>query len=123
MTHKRNTSGLKPFVKGQSGNPGGMPKGIVSHAQVKAIVGRFWALNRTELQAIVDNPKSSMGEIAVAAVLVKAANDGDYSRLSFLLDRMVGKVTDVVESTTHLTTEDLTGVPRETLHDFVRKLG
>ena len=25
-SHKRNTSGLKPFVKGQSGNPAGRPK-------------------------------------------------------------------------------------------------
>ena len=38
-----------------------------------------------------------MIEITVASIFAKAAKDGDYSRLEFLLSRTIGKVTDKME--------------------------
>lgn len=65
--------------------------------QVKALIGKFWGLSRTQLQEVAQNPASSMGEIIIASIMAKAAKDGDYSRLSGLLDRAIGKVKDQVD--------------------------
>jgi len=82
---------------GQSGNPSGRPKGIIRSDEVQALLGRLWKLTREELQKIVQDPKSTMGEIMVASVMARAAKDGDASRLQFLLDRAVGKVRESLE--------------------------
>ena len=79
------------FKPGWKGGPG-RPKGIIRADEVKALMGRFWNMTRVDLKAVVDDQKATMGEIMVAAVMVKAAKDGDYSRLSFLLDRAIGRV-------------------------------
>lgn len=90
----------KRFKKGQSGNPSGKPKQLITKDQVSAIIGRFCHLTKDGLQAIVSNPNSSMIEIMVASIMVKAVKDGDYSRLNFLFDRStVGKVKEEIEHT------------------------
>ena len=73
---------------------------------------------RTELQEVIDNPKSTMLEITVASVLVKAAQQGDASRLEQVLERAVGKVVTVTENKTEIETthkEIVEGVPNENL--------
>lgn len=73
---------------------------------------------RTELQEVIDNPKSTMLEITVASVLVKAAQQGDASRLEQVLERAVGKVVTVTENKTEIETthkEIVEGVPTENL--------
>ena len=80
------------FKPGQSGNPGGKPKQLLTKDKVKGILGRFADMTREDLQAIVTNPKSTMLEIMVASIMVKAAKDGDFSRLNFILDRSIGRV-------------------------------
>lgn len=90
---------LIPYKKGQSGNPSGKPKGILTKDQVHAVLGRFSSLNREELQAVVNNPKSTMLEIMVASVMVKAAQHGDHARLEFLWSRSIGKVKEEIEHT------------------------
>lgn len=87
------------FKPGVSGNPSGKPKGLLTVDQVSAMMGRFCHLTRDELHKVVSDPKSTMLEVTVASILAKAAKDGDYSRLEFLLQRSVGKVKDVSETT------------------------
>lgn len=88
---------LRPFQKGQSGNPAGRPKNLLRTDEVRNLIGRLWRLSREELQKIVQNPKSSMGEIMVASIVAKAAQTGDYTRVQFLLERTIGKVKDEIE--------------------------
>jgi len=83
---------LKPFKPGQSGNPSGKPKQLLTKDKVSSIFQKFSCKNRIELQAVIDDQKSTMIEIMVASVMVKAAKEGDYARVQFLLDRAVGKV-------------------------------
>lgn len=95
------------------GNPGGgRPKGLLTQSEISALIGKFWRMNREELQSIVSNPKSTMGEIMVASVMARAAKDGDYSRLEGLLTRGVGKVKEVSE-VTHNYDDELRKVDRE----------
>lgn len=78
-------------------------------------MGKFWKHTREELHAIVTNPRSSMGEVMVASVMAKAAKDGDYARIAFLLDRMIGRPTEVIEQHNHSHDDKLAGVPQDKL--------
>ncbi len=98
MANKRpNTKNLKPFPKGTSGNPSGKPKNLLTKDKVDSIIARFSFMNRQELQGVVQNEKTPMIEIMIASVMVKAAKDGDYSRLEAILNRSVGKVKETKE--------------------------
>lgn len=94
MSERPQNKHLKPFKPGQSGNPSGKPKNLLTKDKVKAIVGKFANMTREELQSVVADPKSTMIEITVASIMVKAAKDGDYTRLDFILNRSIGRVLD-----------------------------
>ena len=95
-----NPQNLKPAKKGEVRNPLGKPKQLITKHQVEVIHQRMVTKTRTELQEVIDNPKSTMLEITVASVLVKAAQQGDASRLEQVLERAVGKVVTVTENRT-----------------------
>lgn len=97
---------LKPFKPGQSGNPSGKPKQLLTQDKVSSVMGKFADMTRDELQKVIQNPRSTMLEITVASILAQAAKSGDATRLSFLLDRSIGRVkeTHSVEMTTHIGT-------------------
>jgi hypothetical protein len=66
------------------------------------------------------SPKSTMIEIMIASVMSKAAKDGDYARLDFLLTRSVGKVKEEIEQTVkNIPHEDLEQIPRDALIKLV----
>lgn len=85
------------FKKGQSGNPSGKPKQLLTKDKVSSILGKFATMTRDQLQDVAADPKSSMIEIMIASIMVKAAKEGDYARLDFLLTRSIGKVKDELE--------------------------
>lgn len=97
---------LRPWKPGQSGNPGGMPRvpnhlrGIASLTQLEVVkvVSKYARMTRAELQVAAIDPNTPMLEVAIASVFAQSAKNGDYSRLSFLLDRAIGKV-PVIEPT------------------------
>ena len=93
MSERPQNKHLRPFKPGQSGNPGGKPKQLLTKEKVKGILGKFADMTRQQLQDIIQNPKSSMLEIMVASIMAKAAKDGDFSRMNFILDRSIGRVT------------------------------
>jgi hypothetical protein len=90
----KNPSPATRIKKGQVLNPTGRPKGILTTDQVKALFGKMSALTKDELLEIIKSPKSSILEITTASIFAKAAKDGDYSRLNFLLDRSIGRVVE-----------------------------
>lgn len=123
MAGKGNPANLRPPWKpGESGNAAGKPKGILTRDKVEALMGRFAQMSRAELQDVVQNPKSTMIEIMVAAVMARAAKDGDYARLQFLLDRSIGKVKDVSEVHQHSYDAALDAEPRENVLKLLREM-
>lgn len=122
--HPNSLKNLKPFVKGQpSANPFGRAKGVLSKVDVEVAFQKLITKTRSELQAVLDDQKSSMLEITVASILVKSAKEGDASRLETLLARAVGKVKDesVVEQHTHDHKELLRGVPTKEIVKLLDK--
>lgn len=87
------------FVKGQSGNPGGrkpLPpelkaiRELTGH-EIKRIIAKFSHMSKAEIEAAVEDPNIPMLHLCVASIMIKSAEHGDYGRLSFLMDRSVGK--------------------------------
>lgn len=99
----RNLVSWKP---GQSGNPSGRPKipealrGIHSLTQpeVCKIISKYARMEKAELIGASENPKTSALELCIASIFVACIKTGDYTKLSFLLDRAIGKV-PVIEET------------------------
>jgi hypothetical protein len=51
-----------------------------------------------EIKGIVERKEGTMLELMVASIISKGLATGDQQRLNFLLDRLVGKTPDRVES-------------------------
>jgi hypothetical protein len=103
------------FKPGQSGNPGGKPAGILTKDKVAGILGKFAGASREQLQEVIQNPKSTMMEIMIASVMARAAKEGDPHRLEFLLQRSIGKVSDMTTLEVKHWTDDLKTIPLDTL--------
>lgn len=88
---------LTPWKPGQSGNPGGRPKELLTTQSVAGLMGRLCRLTRDELFDVVKDPKSTMIEIMVASIMARAADQGDAGRLDFLLNRAIGRVKERLE--------------------------
>lgn len=69
---KPRPSGLRPFQKGQSGNPGGRPKG-------------------TSISAVLRARLTDEDKIAIADALIAGARRGEMDKIRELLDRTEGK--------------------------------
>jgi hypothetical protein len=123
---KRKKTGGKDFSPGESGNPAGLPKGLVELRKfgAKQLAEKMNALmncTQTELETISKDPDADMLSVALAKVMIKAADQGDVMRLNFIIERVAGPVTRKVElsgdvGTRH--THDLTGLSDEDLRQM-----
>ena len=108
MNKKPNMSGLKPFVKGQSGNPGGrlkLPDDIkearkLNQIELERLVNKYLWLTADEVKALDKNPATPMMERMILSIVSIAAEKGDQQRLEFILCRLIGKVKDQIEVST-----------------------
>ena len=105
---------------GQSGNASGKPKGLLTQNEISALIGRFWRLSSDQLELVLKDPKTTMGEAMIASVMLRAFKDGDFSRVEGLLTRGVGKVKDVSE-VTHNYDEELKKVDREKIVELLKQ--
>lgn len=96
----------RPFQKGKPGGPG-RPRmnpelkkipGL-SKEEVDKILAKFGRMSRAEIKDHMADPATPMLELMVGAVVMKAYQHGDQSRLNFILERTIGKVKDQVEVT------------------------
>jgi hypothetical protein len=81
---KRNTSGLKPFQPGQSGNPGGRPKKMPITDAI-----------REELEQ--EGAQGTSNARAIARKLVKLARAGNMDAIREIADRTEGKPRQRIE--------------------------
>jgi hypothetical protein len=78
---------LRPFQKGQSGNPKGRPKSAMLSD----------ALRRKLQEAMPDAPEKTLA-YGVADALIKQALNGDVSAIKEVFDRTEGKVSQKIDA-------------------------
>lgn len=90
---------LRPWQKGQSGNPGGRPRlpeelraiKSLTHTEVCKLVSKYGRMKPDDLEACIAARQIPMVEMAIARIFEESAKKGDFMRLAFLMDRAVGK--------------------------------
>lgn len=85
------------FKPGQSGNPSGKPKGLLTRDAIAKIVTEMMNMTEDEIRDILADAKEPMKRKRIAELVLK----NDVHVLDFLLNRSVGKVTDVLEQHNH----------------------
>lgn len=108
------------FRKGQSGNPGGRPRNLITKRDIEVTFQKFATMNAEQIEAVIDDPTSSNLDASVAS-LWKLARKANVNALDFILNRAVGKVTDVSEQHIHDHKEILEQIPTEQLLKLVEK--
>jgi len=81
---------LKPFKPGQSGNPKGRPRNLISQA-MKAVMQDKTLVKHTDGRGRRKNSTMTMAE-AIARGLAKRAKAGNVAAAELLLERVEGKI-------------------------------
>lgn len=105
MSQKKDISGLKPFVPGQSGNPSGRPKlptdlknaKKMDRIEIDRTLSSYLRKTKDELSEIARDPKATALQLFVLSIITKGITEGDQSRLNFLFDRIIGKVKEEID--------------------------
>ena len=63
------------------------------------MLNKFVAMPVEDVVTFAQNKKNEALEVLVASLFIHGIKSGDTSRITFLLDRLIGKVTDVVHHT------------------------
>lgn len=108
-----NDKNLKPWKKGQSGNPKGaalhdpLIKAIrrLSRAQIAEMGTLVLECNWEKIQEIAKDPNTPALKMMMASVVGKAIAKGDAHAMAIVLEQIVGKVKEKVE---HSGSVDLT---------------
>lgn len=97
---------LKPFKKGQSGNPKGKPKGRFNPIQralkeltidtYREVIELVLTGNEAAVQAILVDDDRSLLQKGVAKAFIKACKAGDYEVIERIAERIVGKIPDQI---------------------------
>lgn len=94
----------KKFRPGISGNPAGRPKDVLGKKMRQLTAEEFADIANLivkgsieELRAIAKDESQTALRVMIASVAVRIISKGDMDNLDKLLNRLVGKVKDVVQ--------------------------
>lgn len=103
---KRKKTGGRDFKPGQSGNPKGakpIPGDIkaarfLNSIELERILNELmYQIEASELDSVLHDSTRKPIEQMVARIILEAIEKGDSLRLDFLLNRLIGKVTEKVK--------------------------
>jgi hypothetical protein len=87
---------LKPFEKGESGNPNGRPKG----SRNRSTIARRWLEVNQKLKNPLTSEEETMSqEDLMTLALIKKARDGDVNAYKALMDSGYGAPVQQIEQT------------------------
>lgn len=103
MARGRKTGG-KNFGSGENFYQKTVPPDLrqarkLSKLEIELIINKYLYTPIGELMAAMKDPMKDTIEILVISILITAIKKGDHDRLTFVLDRLIGKVKDNVELT------------------------
>lgn len=92
---------------GETGNPGGRPKlpedikaaKKLNKIELERLLNLYLTLSSEEISERMTDRTTPALEKMVGSIIQKAVDQGDQQRLTFLLDRLVGKVKDELDIT------------------------
>lgn len=95
----------RPFVKGQSGNPGGKPplspelKAIkeLTVDELKRTISKYFRLSKDQVNEILEDGNLPSIDHLIASTICVAIKNGDIARAEYLFMRSLGKVTEKLE--------------------------
>lgn len=105
MNNKKGLLNLKPFKKGQSGNPNGRPPEPKEYKEAKAlnkflvakILNRFSRVTHEEIKSIISHKRTPALDKLIACLIDEGIHNPSPVIMNFILDRMVGKVSEEVK--------------------------
>jgi hypothetical protein len=78
------------------GNRAGGPKNLLTKDKLRFVLDKYMKMSKEEIIEMAKGPGTPMIELAIASILMKCVETGDYSRLEGLLQRHMGKVADEI---------------------------
>lgn len=95
----KNGGKINRFTKGESGNPKGRPRKMVSKlkmdgyklTEINDTIQIMVSMTFEELKQVWDNPSATILEKTIAAALRKSLTDGELYSIETLLNRVYGK--------------------------------
>lgn len=93
------TSEHQPKVRG---GKRAVPKDLqqasnLTKTMLKGVINKHLWMTQHQLKEAMKNKTTPMIELVVGSIIHKAVVDGDERRLDFILNRMIGKVTEQVD--------------------------
>lgn len=101
----KNGGKMKRWSKGESGNPAGRPRKMVSKmkmdgyklTEINDTIQSMVSMNLQELKGVWDNPNATILEKTIAGALRKSLEDGSLDSVETLLNRVYGKPKEKME--------------------------
>ena len=95
------------FKPGNTVNPGGRPSlppevreaKKLNRVMMETALNKFLGWPNEALISFSEDDKNPVLEIIIARILVGAGKNADHTRLNFIFDRLIGKVSEKVEHT------------------------
>ena len=92
----KNGGTLKPFEKGESGNPNGRPKG----AKNRSTIAKYWLeVNQNLKNPLTGESETMSQEDLMTLALIKKAREGDVAAYKALMDSGYGAPLQQIEQT------------------------
>lgn len=111
----KNGGTLKPFEKGESGNPNGRPKG----AKNRSTIARYWLSVEQKLKNPLTGDSETMSqEDLMTLALIKKAREGDTNAYKALMDSGYGAPIQQVEQKN--VEIDLSGMSTEEIKQLLK---
>ena len=93
----RNGGTLKPFEKGESGNPNGRPKGTRN----RSTIAKQWLEVSQKIKNPITGKEENLEQQDIMTLaLIKKARNGDVSAYKELMDSAYGKIVQPTDITT-----------------------
>ena len=126
--HANSLKNLKPWRPGQSGYAGHakIPAELraiksLTQLEVTKLISKYARMSSLELSVALERKDLPILELAFISIFQKSVEDGDFTRIAFLLDRCIGKVKEVVEDEEERAErEELSKIPLQDLLKLVQ---